>query len=425
MKSTKNKLLSSIATLCVCFAMLIGSTYAWFTDFTSTGVNKIQAGNLDVKLLMYDGTTYVDISNDTTPIFGSDTSTIAGPNNSDTLWEPGKTQVAYLAIENAGNLDLKYKVALSVENVSNNLYEVMEYAITPDATNSVPVTSWTSGNSVAVGEQVVANDVSLPNGNTHYFALSVHMKEDAGNTYKNGQVNFDLTVYAAQLTSESDSFNNQYDKDALYDDQLFMTSFSSKADEIKFCADCYNTPGSDHSTHAEYLSIDETTGVAEVKQTGAWLSFSDIDWSTDYVLNYDVDLTDLADGSFIAFDSGETTSWQDLQVGFKKESGTVIVYNTLFANSINDSTRLGTLNGSKAHLVYKYEMIDNGEVASTRYVINMTVAISDGTNTYNVGKSTTATNIDTSTKLCWDVYTVDGVSAIYATLDNFLFEKIN
>lgn len=214
MKDTKKRLLSSIATLCVCFAMLIGSTYAWFTDSASTGVNKIQAGNLDVQLLMYDGSNYVDISDNTEAIFG--TGSIAQNNNAESLWEPGKTQVAYLAIKNNGNLALKYKVALDVDNVSKNLYEVMEYAITPDATNTNPVTAWTSGNSVVEGTQTVSTDVSLPVETTHYFALSVHMKEAAGNKYKDGEVNFDLTVLATQDTVENDSYDNTYDENAEY-----------------------------------------------------------------------------------------------------------------------------------------------------------------------------------------------------------------
>ena len=214
MKDTKKRLLSSIATLCVCFAMLIGSTYAWFTDSASTGVNKIQAGNLDVQLLMYDGSNYVDISDNTEAIFG--TGSIAQNNNAESLWEPGKTQVAYLAIKNNGNLALKYKVALDVDNVSKNLYEVMEYAITPDATYTNHVTAWTSGNSVVEGTQIVSTDVPLPVEATHYFALSVHMKEAAGNEYKDGEVNFDLTVLATQDTVENDSYDNTYDENAEY-----------------------------------------------------------------------------------------------------------------------------------------------------------------------------------------------------------------
>ena len=214
-KITKSALLTSSISLLLCFAMLIGTTFAWFTDTASTGLNKIQAGKLDVALLMYSGNKYVDISDDTAPIFG--TGSIAQNNNAETLWEPGKTQVAYLAIENKGNLDLKYNVNLMVKNVKNDLYKVMEYAIIPDAEYG-EVAGWTSGNAVNVGAQLVSNgDVELAKGAIHKFALAIHMKEEAGNEYQEGQVDFDITVNATQLNSEADSFGNTYDEDATYD----------------------------------------------------------------------------------------------------------------------------------------------------------------------------------------------------------------
>ena len=221
-KATKRALLTSVMALVMCVVMLVGTTFAWFTDTASTGVNKIQAGNLDVELLMYKKITdesydYVNISKEREPIFGSDTSTVAQNNNLDTLWEPGKTQVAYLAIKNEGNLALKYKVALNVTNPADgkDLYKVMQYAIVPDAKNdNGKVTGWTTGGNVTVGQQPVSGEVSLAVGATHYFALLVHMDEMAGNEYKNGKVEFDLTVYATQDTVENDSFNNQYDADA-------------------------------------------------------------------------------------------------------------------------------------------------------------------------------------------------------------------
>ncbi|MBQ8850208.1 MAG: hypothetical protein IJ011_07770 [Clostridia bacterium] len=215
-KSTKRALLASIASLLLCFTMLIGTTYAWFTDSVTSASNVIKTGNLDIKLLMdtdVDGT-YDDISDSTSPIFGE--GSIAQNNNAATLWEPGKTQVAYLAIQNGGNLDLKYTVGLNVQNVSKDLYEVMEYAIVADADKDAPVTAWTSGNSVVEGTQSVSDDVALKVGETHYFALVIHMDEEAGSEYMDGQVNFDLTVLATQLNSESDAFDSDYDKDATY-----------------------------------------------------------------------------------------------------------------------------------------------------------------------------------------------------------------
>ena len=218
-KATKRALLTSVMALVMCVVMLVGTTFAWFTDTASTAVNKIQAGNLDVELLMHNGEKYVNISKEKKPIFGSDTSTVAQNNNLNTLWEPGKTQVAYLAIENKGNLALKYKVALNVTNPADgkDLYKVMQYAIVPDAKlDSAPVQSWTTGSNVTVGQQPVSGEVSLAVGATHYFALLVHMDELAGNNYQNGKVEFDLTVYATQDTVENDSFGNTYDKDATY-----------------------------------------------------------------------------------------------------------------------------------------------------------------------------------------------------------------
>ncbi len=229
-KSTKRALLLSALSLLMCVSMLIGSTFAWFTDSVTSAGNKIVAGTLDVQLLMdadVDGT-YDDISDSTSPIFGA--GSIAQNNNAETLWEPGKTQVAYLAIKNNGSLDLKYTVGLKVTNVSKDLYEVMEYAIVPDANKDNPVASWTSGYSVVVGTQSVSGDVSLTAGATHYFALAIHMDENAGNKYQGGEVNFDLTVLATQLASEFDSFDNQYDKDAKYPEVDTVTVSESGAE---------------------------------------------------------------------------------------------------------------------------------------------------------------------------------------------------
>ena len=243
-KATKRALLTSILAICLCLVMLIGSTFAWFTDTASTGVNKIQAGNLDVQLLMKNSQTnaYDDISDSTTPIFGSYESEKAQNVNSDTLWEPGKTQVAYLAIKNNGNLDLKYQVQLKVTNPHDgkDLYEVMKYAIVAgNETSTVDVWDASKGNSVVAGAQVVSGTnttaptdptgVVLNHGETHYFALLVHMDENAGNTYMGGKVEFDLTVLAAQLNSEFDSFGPDYDASAQYPDTAFVTVSDSDA----------------------------------------------------------------------------------------------------------------------------------------------------------------------------------------------------
>ncbi len=219
--STKRTLLFSVVALFLCFAMLLGTTFAWFTDsVTSTG-NKIVAGNLDVQLLMYNANTgdYEDISTATDPVIGAaifGTGETANADTAATLWEPGKTQTVYLAIKNNGNLDLKYQVILVVADIVNSLTDVVKYSITPDATPNNPVSPWNTGFTVNSGANIVSDpaDVSLEKDAIHYFALSVHMDETAGNEYKNGSITFDINVLATQLNSELDSFDPDYDKDA-------------------------------------------------------------------------------------------------------------------------------------------------------------------------------------------------------------------
>lgn len=219
-KSTKRALLLSGLALLLCVSLLVGSTYAWFTDSVTSANNKIVAGELDIELYLDkgDGNGYVDISETSESIFNM-ISNKAQNDNADTLWEPGKTQVAYLKIVNAGSLALKYSVALKITDVTKDLHEVMQYAITPDATRANPAAAWNpaNGKAVVLGNQTVTDmDVVMNPGDEHCFALSVHMLEEAGNEYQGGTLNFDLTVLAGQATVESDYFGTDYDKYAEY-----------------------------------------------------------------------------------------------------------------------------------------------------------------------------------------------------------------
>ena len=53
--SSKKALFLSVISMVICVSMLIGSTFAWFTDSATANVNTIQAGNLDVELVKADG----------------------------------------------------------------------------------------------------------------------------------------------------------------------------------------------------------------------------------------------------------------------------------------------------------------------------------------------------------------------------------
>ena len=192
-KSTKRALLGSVMAMVLCLAMLVGATFAWFTDTASTGVNKIQAGKLDVALEMKDA------SGNWVPAEGKtlDFVKAADAKGEAILWEPGCTYtLPELRVVNNGNLALKYKVTITGINGSAKLNEAIE---------------WT------IGDVAMGTEQHLKAGESNEFTIKGHMKESAGNDYMNESIDgIAITVVATQDTVESDSFNKDYDAGAEY-----------------------------------------------------------------------------------------------------------------------------------------------------------------------------------------------------------------
>ena len=200
-KSTKRALLGSVVAMVLCLAMLVGATLAWFTDTTSTGVNKIQAGNLDVQLQY--ATAWDENGNATSWADAQgrqlEFKKAAGAENETILWEPGCTyELPQLRVVNKGNLALKYKIQITGIQGDAKLNEVIDWTINDAAIDL------TEGHLTA-GQQGDA------------FTIKGHMQESAGNDYMNESIDgIAITVVATQDTVESDSFGKTYDKDAEY-----------------------------------------------------------------------------------------------------------------------------------------------------------------------------------------------------------------
>ena len=204
-KSTKRALFCSVLAITLCFAMLIGSTYAWFTDTASTAVNSIQAGNLDVDLIGEDGKTLTDRS----------LSFRNADNSADILWEPGATyHLDSFRIVNNGNLALKYKVVITGLDGSAKLLEALEFTVVKGSAAAVPLAGW--------------EDTLLPGAQSELITITGHMKEDAGNEYQELTIEgIGITVYATQDTVEQDGTGDQYDKNATYYPVIDMKGFDN------------------------------------------------------------------------------------------------------------------------------------------------------------------------------------------------------
>ncbi len=202
-KSTKRALLSSAFAILICVAMLVGTTFAWFTDTASTGVNKIQAGNLDIELQMKDNDgKWVNAEGKILPFLVEGKIPADG---TQILWEPGCTYyVPEVRVLNKGNLAVKFEYIPEALGVTGKLAEVLELVF------KTPVD--------ANGEEVnIEPEILKPGEASPAWSFGYHMLESAGNEYQNATATgICVTVVATQATYEKDSIDDQYDKDAEY-----------------------------------------------------------------------------------------------------------------------------------------------------------------------------------------------------------------
>ena len=206
-KSTKRALVFSALATFLCVAMLIGTTFAWFTDTASTAVNKIQSGKLDVALEMKnsDGE-WVSAEGKKLTFISKDNRTADS-----ILWEPGCTyELPELRVINKGNLALKYKIQITGIQGDAKLNEVIDWKLSMNGTPSENLNNVT--------------DQILPAKSTGgSIIISGHMQEAAGNNYMGLTIDgISITVYATQAPVESDSKDNLYDENAQYGE--FVTS---------------------------------------------------------------------------------------------------------------------------------------------------------------------------------------------------------
>ena len=213
-KHTKRALLASILSVVVCAAMLAGSTFAWFTDSVTSAGNIIKSGNLDVALEWANGTEALDTATwqdaSTGAIFNYD------------LWEPGYTEARHVRISNKGNLALKYEIRIVANGEVSKLAEAIDVYYVKDGKQLTSRNDLTDTMKIGTLKEVLANPYAakghiLASENAADVAtIALKMQEDAGNEYQGLSIgtDFSIQLVATQYTSEKDSFDDQYDKDA-------------------------------------------------------------------------------------------------------------------------------------------------------------------------------------------------------------------
>ena len=267
-RATKRALLTSVMALVMCVVMLVGTTFAWFTDTASTGVNKIQAGNLDVKLMYSTDMQRWTEATEQTKLF-----------DDNALWEPGYTQVVYLKVVNAGNLALKYEAGFSKnytsnrgKNVNGDWYRVDNYLKIGTAETTTKFENredvWSA---IAATEKTLSKDVMLTNGwitleageESAPFAVAIYMPTSVGNEANASKnrpskvTGLGIEVRATQATVENDSFGPDYDANAAT--VLDRVEYTDGEHTVTGNIQANGAYGAIHGTGTAKITVDATT----------------------------------------------------------------------------------------------------------------------------------------------------------------------
>ena len=251
-KSTKRALISSALALLMCVAMLIGTTFAWFTDTASTGVNKIVSGNLKVDIIGANSDSHIEKLNFTKA---------AGAESEALLWEPGCRYLTEgFRIANKGNLALKWKAEINKDNIvdgkaaptakdGKSLLDVIDFYV---------VTKAADGTETAVAIENFTGKLAANVGKSETYYIKGVMQTTAGNDYQDLTLDgITITVVATQDTVENDSYDSKYDKDATYP----VTDAKSIANAVADLA----TAGKKNVVVTVANNMDNTSGIKTAK----------------------------------------------------------------------------------------------------------------------------------------------------------------
>ena len=424
--NTKRALLMSALALLLCVSMLIGSTFAWFTDSVVSGSNVITAGNLDLEVqYTLDGENWAALDG-ATDIFQKG------------LWEPGHTEVVALKVENNGTLALKYNANMNILNETVGKTKDGKDIVLSDILTVTTINhqvnmigdillgmvfdgAQNTDSSVAKSfksSSILTKDQELAAGEAHYLFVIVDMAETVGNEANhNGvnipSINFGINVLAAQFTSENDSFGNQYDKDAEY--PALADAWDGTADISWFL---------ENPDATEYTidSAEELAGFRElINGTAAIPATVDTDLyealnTKNFVLTTDVDLSgqnfvpiggvDKGVAFEGVFDGGDHTIYGLTQNGWD------------LGYSYGQTAGMG-LFGWVGDATIKNLKIDDAEISMEAVVMGTVAGYAAGDCTF---KDITVTNTQLA-NYNWDTGGIVGQA--YGSGSKFVFENIN
>ncbi len=309
-KSMKRALISSLLVMAMCFSMLVGTTFAWFTDSVTSAGNVIKSGTLDIAFQWADGTEVVADAN------WQDASQGAIFNYE--LWEPGYVSARHVRIANVGNLALKYKFAiqvngeLEVNDEGHTLADAIDVYYADPAVKVADrdfegLTNLGALSTVLGSFDATGSGVLLPEEDDT-VTIVLKMREEAGNEYQDMEIgaSFSIQLLATQYTYENDSFDELYDADAVLPEvRTVATVINGSA---TFTAN--DAPVEEKTTTVAITGLDAEENndlTLSVETEGLEAASAAFAVEEDHTAVAGIDLTLENNGTKVTFDNGSAT----------------------------------------------------------------------------------------------------------------------
>lgn len=360
--NNKRKLLGSAALVTVSLALLVGLTFAWFTDSVKSTGNSITAGTLGItaKVAGYkaDGVNSVDASSlenaDALPdtLKFDQLADVEGDNIkiiNDANWEPGQSNAKLIEVSNSGTLAAKLKLEFSATDGS--LQDALWYDFI-QVKNGKAVGQFTERPMNTLNDLGKAQEFTIKAGKDLQFMLVYGMKTSAGNEYMGKTFTADVTILATQAPVEKDGFgSSDYDKAVSFN--IEATDANSFEKAVANLADGGTVTLGNSITTNRNLTINGSDVTSVIDLNGKTFTTTNGDGFGFVLRNGNATIrngqmsTSSSNGAYgvIATSGGESLTLEDLTIYNYKANGVAVDIRSATKTTLNDVTIVSQLGG--------------------------------------------------------------------------------
>ena len=181
----KRSTLVSLIAISLCFVLMLGATWAWFSSTVTNQGNTIAVGTFQLDVVDGEGNS----------IENKDNTAVVAPVFTATNWAPGSTASETLTIKNMGTIPMTWKatIATGANAVDADLAAKINVTVKQGTEEDTYTLAELLG-----GQTLVTGAAALGATETAEITVTIAMADDAGNDLMGKTLGFDIEITADQ-----------------------------------------------------------------------------------------------------------------------------------------------------------------------------------------------------------------------------------